>query len=49
MKKTVARGVNEVEIAAVANEGVGNALVATKEGKVEGDVPLAIKLVKFLW
>ena len=49
VKKTVARGVNEIKVAAVADKGVGDALIATEEGKVEGDVPLVIKLIKFLW
>jgi hypothetical protein len=49
VKETVPRGVNKVKVAAVADQGVGDALAATKQGKVEGDVPFTIKLIEFLW
>ena len=49
VKKTVPRGVNKVKVTAVTDQSVGDAFVATEQGKVEGDVPLVIKLVQFLW
>ena len=49
VKETVPRGVSKVKVAAVADQRVGNALITTKQGKVEGDVPFIIKFVKLLW
>ena len=48
VKETVPRGVSKVKVTAVADQCVGNALITTKQGKVEGDVPFTIKFVKLL-
>ena len=49
VKETVPRGVNKVKVTAVADQRVGDALVAVKQGKVEGDVPFVIKLIELMW
>ena len=49
VKETVPQGVSKVKVAAVADQRVGNALITTKQGKVEGDVPFIIKFIKLLW
>ena len=33
----------------MADQCVGDALVAVKQGKVEGDVPFVIKLIELMW
>ena len=49
VEETVPRWVSKVKVAAMADQRVGNALVAAKQGKVEGDVPFAIKLIELMW
>ena len=49
MKEAVTGGIKKVKITVVTDEGVGDALVTTKQSKIEGDVPLVIKHIEFLW
>lgn len=49
MEETVARWIEDVQVTFVTDQGVGYVLVAIQQGKVEGDVPLVITLVQFLW
>ena len=49
VEETVARWVEDVQVAVVTDQSVGYALIAIQQGKVEGDVPLVITLIQFLW
>ena len=49
VEETVPRGVSKVKVTAVADQRVGNALVAAEQSKVEGDVPFTIKLIELMW
>ena len=45
MEETVALRVLDVEVALVADEGVGDAIMAVEKGKVEGDVAFIVTLI----
>ena len=45
VEETVAGGVEDVQVTAVTDQGVGDTLVAIEEGQVEGEVPLVITLI----
>ena len=48
VQQAVSLTVHTVQVTVVGDQRVGNALVTTQQGKVEGDVPIIITLVKLL-